>query len=69
MEINIDHASELEEFHRNEALKFRMPEGPAATGLCLYCEDDLEEGRRWCDAICRDRWERSTGHGQLPAAR
>ncbi len=29
-----------------------------ATGHCLSCDEPLEEGRRWCDADCRDDWER-----------
>lgn len=31
----------------------------AATGLCLSCEKDLEPPRRWCDASCRDQYERA----------
>jgi hypothetical protein len=29
-----------------------------ATGVCLNCEAPLAEGRRWCNADCRDDWER-----------
>lgn len=28
------------------------------TGYCLYCGEELEKGRRWCDAACRDAWEK-----------
>jgi hypothetical protein len=38
-------------------LKARKPEGPEATGECLYCQEPLAEGRRWCDAECRDAWQ------------
>lgn len=30
----------------------------ASTGYCLYCEEPLPDGRRWCDASCRDEWEK-----------
>lgn len=42
------------------ALRQRRPEGPAETGFCLSCSEDLPQGRRWCDAVCRDEWERLT---------
>lgn len=25
-----------------------------ATGRCLYCDEAVEAGRRWCSAGCRD---------------
>ena len=28
-----------------------------ATGRCLSCGEDVEHGRRWCDAACRDTWQ------------
>lgn len=28
------------------------------TGFCLYCGEPLTKGRRWCDAECRDSWEK-----------
>lgn len=28
------------------------------TGECLSCGEELEGDRRWCDAYCRDDWER-----------
>lgn len=31
--------------------------GPEATGCCLWCEEPVAEGRRWCNAACRDDWE------------
>lgn len=34
----------------------RKPEGPKANGECLCCGEELE-GRRWCNASCRDSWE------------
>ena len=29
-----------------------------ATGQCLWCGKQLEKGMRWCDASCRDAWEK-----------
>lgn len=38
---------------------FRYPEGPKPIGECLFCEEPIEEtNRRWCDALCRDEWEK-----------
>lgn len=34
--------------------------GPEATGECLWCGEPLDDDRRWCDAGCRDDWERAT---------
>ena len=54
----LDIASENEELSRKKALQFRKPEGPKATGKCLWCGEELDDGRRWCNADCRDRWSR-----------
>lgn len=27
-------------------------------GRCHACGDRVDEGRRWCDADCRDDWEK-----------
>ncbi len=53
-----DLASEREEMDRTIALRVRKPEGPKPTGRCLWCDEPVEEGRRWCDAGCRTDWER-----------
>ena len=58
-----DIASELEELRREKALKFRKPEGPKATGKCLWCGEELEDGRRWCDFSCMCYWERVNHRG------
>ena len=36
----------------------RKPEGPTATGRCLYCDEIVADDRRWCDTGCRDGWVR-----------
>lgn len=28
------------------------------TGYCLFCGEPLPKGKRWCDADCRDQWEK-----------
>ena len=28
------------------------------TGKCLYCREPVEDDRRWCDADCREEYER-----------
>jgi hypothetical protein len=28
-----------------------------ATGYCLFCDEEVEENRRWCSAQCRDDWQ------------
>lgn len=30
-----------------------------AIGVCLWCGDEVRDSRRWCDADCRDEWERA----------
>ena len=47
------------------ALKQRRPAGPAATGVCLNCEDPLPEGLRWCDEHCRDDWQADQRRGGM----
>ena len=28
------------------------------TGQCWFCDHPVEAPKRWCDADCRDMWER-----------
>jgi len=35
----------------------RRPDGPKATGKCLYCNCALTPGVRWCDKGCQEDWE------------
>ena len=37
----------------------RKPEGPKPNGKCHTCDEPLPEPLRWCDANCRDEYERS----------
>ena len=55
----LDQASELEAMLNNAAAQFRKPTGPTATGECLHCGEPLTNGLRWCDATCRDDFEKA----------
>lgn len=60
MADEFDRASELEELARISALNYHqknLAPSVQATGYCLYCGEELDDGRRWCDASCRDDWE------------
>lgn len=56
---DFDQASQFEELRRVIAQRTRRPDGPQATGICLFCGEPLPAGQRWCDADCRDDWERA----------
>lgn len=47
-----------------EAHANRDESGPQYVGYCLECGADLEAPRRWCDAECRDSWERMEARRQ-----
>jgi hypothetical protein len=32
---------------------------PPGHGHCLYCDEPLDPPRRWCDADCRDDFEKA----------
>jgi hypothetical protein len=55
-----DMAQRKIEVHAAASLGHRKPEGPKATGACLWCAEPLPPGTRWCGAECRDGWERET---------
>lgn len=66
----MDEATAREEELIADALarhRLRRKEEPQATGACLECEAPLEGARRWCDAGCRDMWERRARRGQPEA--
>ena len=51
-----DDASMREEHFLKVALSTRKPNGPVATGRCLYCNAELSDTRRWCDEWCQEDW-------------
>ena len=57
MADDADRADQNVEYYRAEALRKRLPDGPAANGYCHYCDEELPDGMRWCDSECRDAWE------------
>lgn len=58
---DIDRANALAERERQAAIAARKPEGPRATGRCLWCDTPLELSRRFCGPECRDDWEADNG--------
>jgi hypothetical protein len=52
-----DLAQEQIDLQLAAALAARNPAGPVATGRCLSCGVEVEAGRRWCSADCRDDWQ------------
>lgn len=58
MADDIDRMQEREAMFHDALIAVRKPEGPKATGHCLTCEEPVEANRRWCDADCRDDFDR-----------
>ena len=61
MADQFDLASTYEELDRQSALnrlESTKLHSPESTGHCLYCGEELSDGRRWCNADCRDEWEK-----------
>ena len=53
----LDDASENESKERDRLIqKARKTKSVQATGHCLYCNNTLDDGKRWCDEWCRDDW-------------
>ena len=53
-----DRADAEVEHRLADALRLRRPAGPAADGQCHHCDEPVAPGLRWCNAYCRDGWER-----------
>jgi hypothetical protein len=58
MSDEFDRASDLEEIHREMAIKNarNKPQLPDI-GQCYYCAEFTPPGRRFCDSECRDGYE------------
>lgn len=52
-----DRAAPEVERSLQEALRARRSAGPAPTGRCLWCDEILDDVRRWCGPECRDHWQ------------
>jgi|GEM_PF-1079367 len=59
----LDRAAAETERAVEAALTFRQPEGPAADGECHNCGETVAPGLRWCNAACRDDWEKDQKRG------
>ncbi|MDR4518944.1 MAG: hypothetical protein MRK00_16360 [Nitrosomonas sp.] len=55
----IDIANEREQMDTQRAIENarKLHKAAEATGHCLFCGDDVEDGVRWCSPECRDDWE------------
>lgn len=53
-----DIADDIMQMEIRHLLSSRKTTGPEATGECLFCGEPLPDGKRWCNAECRDEWER-----------
>lgn len=60
-----DEADAQIELEQALALTRRHPRGPLAISRCLNCDEPVPPGRRWCDAGCRDDWERRANQQAL----
>ena len=53
----VDRAQEeLEAYEKFRSKRHRKE--AEETGYCLFCGEPLPKGRRWCNADCRDSWEK-----------
>lgn len=58
----VDLANDLLDIQINKAIKkANMTKTVNETGKCWYCQEQVEDGRRWCDSDCRDLWEKRSG--------
>ena len=57
MADQLDRAQEINELHLNLQLKHRKPTLPV-TGYCHWCGDIAPADARFCDADCRDDYEK-----------
>lgn len=62
MADDIDRAQERDVLLLEAQLMARKPEGPSPTGQCLSCEEIIPHPMRWCDADCRDDYDRTPHH-------
>ena len=59
MSDEIDLAQERDAMLLDAQRAYRKPEGPKPNGKCYTCEEPVPVPRRWCDAACRDDYDRS----------
>jgi len=57
----IDRANELADREREAAIETArrsVAQTPAPTGRCFYCDEIVDDERRWCSVECARDWER-----------
>lgn len=62
----IDNANDTADLFLRESLRKqqqRATSTPSGIGMCLFCGEEVEGDRRWCDAVCRDDWQRRQKRG------
>lgn len=61
MADQFDLASDIEALYTETAIAEQQAKAAKlsvqATGCCLFCDEPLEDGRRWCNSDCRDDWQ------------
>lgn len=56
MDIADQSQLELEQINAHQKINLKQEAEP--TGYCLFCGEPLTDNKRWCDADCRDMWEK-----------
>lgn len=59
MADEVDLANRKTDAELKDLIERRRPSGPVARGVCYACGDRVGKVRRWCDAVCRNDWERT----------
>lgn len=62
----VDKANAWRDLEAELRIKVIRSAGPEveATGTCLFCDEPVAEGRRWCSAEHRDNWERQRANNK-----
>lgn len=60
MADEVDITNEREELNIANAIRAsRQASGPKPIGLCLWCDESVGPGERWCCIECSVDWQRS----------
>jgi hypothetical protein len=55
----VDRANDIRDLEIESLINGRAsPRIPVGHGRCLYCDERVDPPARWCDADCRDGWEK-----------
>ena len=59
----IDRANQdIEFYEKHRRTQYKKEAEP--TGYCLFCGEELTGNKRWCDAECRNFWEKENRRNQ-----